>query len=142
MAGHDDKIAGLQEQVKKLQSQKDRLLRELDEVEEIEAIDAQQFRVLVAEDNELLGEHVSRILSPHWEVILCRDGHKAWKATLELEPDLDPKDARAILSELYLFLREMRSRDAPRWTASARAREVVVAPVTPSTSSPSSKGSA
>ncbi|MDF1562064.1 MAG: hybrid sensor histidine kinase/response regulator [Deltaproteobacteria bacterium] len=45
-------------------------------------------RVLVAEDNDLLGEHVSRILSPYWEVILCRNGEQAWRTTREQLPDL------------------------------------------------------
>ncbi len=44
--------------------------------------------VLVAEDNELLGEHLFRILSPHWEVLLCRDGQEAWERCCEEVPDL------------------------------------------------------
>jgi len=37
--------------------------------------------------------------------------HYAGRLDLELDPALDPKEARDLLAELYLYLREMRARD-------------------------------
>ncbi len=44
---------------------------------------------------------------------LFRNAARHYGKTLELDvaPDVDAKDARAMLAELYVFLREMRSRD-------------------------------
>jgi len=44
--------------------------------------------VLVAEDNDLLAEHLVRILSPHWKVVICRDGVEAWEQVQKDPPSL------------------------------------------------------
>lgn len=57
-------------------------------LEDERALERERDCVLVAEDNELLGEHLERVLLPHWDVVLCRDGLEALEKTRALLPDL------------------------------------------------------
>ena len=84
-------------------------------------------RVLIADDNPDLRQYLSRLLSPHWDVVTVGDGLEALELIREQPPDLLVTDVMMPGLDGFGLLRELRSapetQGLPVIMLSARAGE-------------------
>jgi len=82
-------------------------------------------RALVAEDNADMREYLRRLLSPHFSVVLARDGTEALKLALRERPSVVVSDVMMPGLDGFELIRELRrdprTRDVPIMLVSARA---------------------
>jgi PAS domain S-box-containing protein len=87
-------------------------------------------RVLVADDNADMREYLLRLLKPHWEVEVVRDGHAALTSALACPPDLVLSDVMMPRMDGVALLRALRAdartESVPVVLLSARAGEEAV----------------
>ena len=108
---------------------RDRLAHPAEDLPELSAaLDAQpRARILLADDNADMREHVSRILGGRYEIIAVGDGIEALHAAREQQPDLVLTDLMMPGLDGFGLLRELRNdartRELPVILLSARAGE-------------------
>ncbi|GAA1606579.1 SpoIIE family protein phosphatase [Actinoplanes couchii] len=84
-------------------------------------------RILLADDNADLRDHVARLLAPYWEVVTAADGAAALELTREQQFDLVLTDVMMPRLDGFALIAALRSgprtRDVPIVVLSARAGE-------------------
>jgi signal transduction histidine kinase/DNA-binding response OmpR family regulator/PAS domain-containing protein len=89
--------------------------------------DARRGRILLADDNADLREHVARLLRPYWDVVAVEDGRAALERAAGEPFDLVLTDVMMPRLDGFALIRELRAdertRDVPIVVLSARAGE-------------------